>query len=52
MHELDTGHQSEVEINTRSHWGENFPGSESWLLLSYAMKTWDLMNAVRKVYFC
>lgn len=42
MHEMDSGHLSEREIYTRAHWGENFPGACSWLLISFSFKAWDI----------
>ena len=35
MHELDSPHQTEFEIYSRAHWGENFPGSSSWMVYPY-----------------
>ena len=35
MHELDSPHQTEFEIYSRAHWGENFPGSSSWIVFTY-----------------
>ncbi len=31
MHEMDTAHNSEQEIYSRAHVGENMPGASSWL---------------------
>ncbi|CAG2169872.1 unnamed protein product, partial [Oppiella nova] len=39
MHEVDTPHQTEFEIYSRAHWGENFPGASSWLVF-----TWTFAN--------
>jgi len=44
MHELDTPHATEKEINSRAHWGENFPGSTSWIGLQWI---WDNLNKCR-----
>ncbi|CAG2106037.1 unnamed protein product, partial [Medioppia subpectinata] len=35
MHELDSSHPSEFEICSRTHWGENFPGASSWIVLQW-----------------
>ena len=35
MHEMDSAHQTEKEIYSRAHWGENFPGSTSWKTLGW-----------------
>ena len=35
MHELDSPHQTEFEIYSRAHWGQNFPGSSSWIVFTY-----------------
>ncbi|XP_054166949.1 putative phosphoenolpyruvate synthase [Oppia nitens] len=35
MHELDSVHPTELEIYSRAHWGENFPGSSSWIVLTW-----------------
>ncbi|CAG2111414.1 unnamed protein product, partial [Medioppia subpectinata] len=35
MHELDSSHPTEFEIYSRAHWGENFPGSSSWICLQW-----------------
>ncbi|XP_054166988.1 prodigiosin synthesizing transferase PigC-like [Oppia nitens] len=39
MHEMDSPHQTEYEIYSRAHWGENFPGASSWLVY-----TWTFAN--------
>jgi len=50
MHEIDTGHPTEVEIYSRAHWGENFPGSSSYLLFTYSMKGADVGMIVSDLY--
>ncbi|XP_054166684.1 prodigiosin synthesizing transferase PigC-like [Oppia nitens] len=35
MHESDSAHQTEFEIYTRTHWGENFPGASSWIVVNW-----------------
>ncbi|CAG2112977.1 unnamed protein product, partial [Medioppia subpectinata] len=43
MHELDSSHPTEFEIYTRTHCGEMFPGSSSWIVLQ-----WFWGNRVRQ----
>ena len=36
MHELDTPHLTEYDIYSRAHWGENYPGSSSWVAFTWS----------------
>ena len=47
MHEIDSGHNSEVEIHSRAHWGENFPGSSSYTSMAWNMKGAEAVMLVR-----
>lgn len=43
MHELDTPHMTEYEIYSRAHWGENLPGSGSWISCFFFMNDISFM---------
>jgi hypothetical protein len=47
MHEIDSGHHSEVEFLSRAHVGENFPGSTSYTALAWNWKVADALMAVK-----
>lgn len=41
-HELDSGHQSEQELYSRANSGEVFPGSASFLALTFVLNSWAI----------